>query len=218
MTERHIVEKELAEPYADLRHQKQTANLGVWAFLSTEVLFFSGLLTAYSVYRFLYPQGFAEAGRHTEVLLGSINTGVLLTSSLFMALAVHAIRSGARRLMMLFLLITALLGLAFLGIKILEYYKEIGEGLLPGVFFTYAGPYAHTVEIFFFIYFMATGIHALHLSIGIGALFFLIWRTRCGSFTAEYHAGVEGVGLYWHFVDAVWVFIYPLIYLLGRNT
>jgi cytochrome c oxidase subunit 3 len=218
MGEPRIAEPELAEPYADLRHQRQTANLGVWAFLSTEVLFFSALLTAYSVYRFLYPQGFAEAGRHTEVLLGSINTGVLLTSSLFMALAVHAIEAGARRLMMLFLLITALLGIAFLGIKAVEYSKEIGEGLFPGALFTYAGPYTHPVELFFFIYFLATGIHALHLTIGIGALFFLMWRARRGSFTAEYHAGVEGVGLYWHFVDAVWVFIFPLIYLLGRNT
>lgn len=209
---------ELQEPYADLAHQQETATLGVWAFLATEVLFFSSLLTAYCVFHFLYPAGFAAAGRLTQIVIGTANTAVLLTSSLTMALAIHAIELGESRPMRRYLLATALMGLVFIGLKSIEYYKEFADGFVPGAWFHYDGPHPHAVELFFFIYFVATGIHALHLTIGIGAVFFVIWRSRKGAFTRDYHAGVEGLALYWHFVDAVWVFIYPLIYLIGRSS
>jgi len=204
-----------AHQFDDLEQQHESASLGMWAFIATEVMFFGGLFMAYIAYRYSYPDAFTAASRRLEELLGGINTAVLLTSSLTMALAVHAAQTGRRKPLAAFLLITLLLGVVFMGIKALEYYHEYEEGLIPAFNFTYAGADAQKVQLFFVLYFLMTGLHAIHLTIGIGVLLvvaLLAWR---GRFPPERATPVEIVGLYWHFVDIVWVFLFPLLYLIA---
>ncbi|MBI3942990.1 MAG: cytochrome c oxidase subunit 3 family protein, partial [Chloroflexi bacterium] len=192
--------------------------LGMWVFLATEVLFFGGLFMAYIAYRFLYPNAFAEGSRHLNVWLGSTNTAVLLCSSLTMALAVHSVRVDNRKLLVIFLLATMLLGILFLGIKAIEYYVDYQEHLIPALNFSVEGPDARQVEIFFLLYFFMTGLHAIHLIIGvciIALMAFLAWRNH---FSAERYMPVEITGLYWHFIDIVWVFLFPLLYLVDLHT
>lgn len=204
-----------AHQFDSMEHQHETSYLGMWLFLGTEVMFFGGLFVAYAVYRYLYPAAFAEGSSHTNLLLGSINTGILLVSSLMMALAVRAAQLDQRRLLVLFLLLTIVFGTIFLGIKGYEYYHEYQEGLVPGIFFTYTGEHAAQVALFFVFYFFMTGLHAVHMTIGLGVvavIAFLAWR---GKFSSAHYTPVEGTGLYWHFVDMVWVFLYPLLYLIN---
>jgi cytochrome c oxidase subunit 3 len=180
-------------------------------------MFFGGLFMAYVAYRSVYPDSFAEARRHLEVALGSINTAVLLASSLTMALAVHAVHVERRGALVGFLLLTMLLGLVFLGIKAVEYAHEFEKGLVPGLYFSYAGPNPQRVQLFFLLYFLMTGLHAVHLAIGIGVvatMVLLAWRKRL---TARYYTPVELTGLYWHFVDIIWVFLFPLLYLMNGH-
>jgi cytochrome c oxidase subunit 3 len=198
--------------------QQHTADsLGMWVFLLTEVMFFGGLFLGYTVYRSAYPQAFAEASHHLDIWLGSTNTAVLIASSLSMALAVHSAQTNERRGLIRFLLLTILLGLVFLGIKGTEYLHKFGEHLIPGANFVYSGPHAHQVQLFFSFYFGMTGLHAFHMIIGLGLLAALIWQARRGRFSADYYVPVELIGLYWHFVDIVWIFLFPLLYLLGRH-
>lgn len=212
MAEMHVT---AAHQFDDLEQQHTSSALGMWVFLGTEVMFFGGLFTAYAVYRYLYPAAFAEASSHTDLLLGGINTAVLLTSSLMMALGVRAAQLGQRKALVMFLVLTLLMGAAFLGIKGMEYYKEYQEGLVPGLNFTFAGENAQQVRLFFVFYFFMTGLHAIHMIIGLGVvtvLAILAWR---GRFSTHYYTPVELTGLYWHFVDIVWVFLYPLLYLVS---
>jgi cytochrome c oxidase subunit III len=206
-----------AEQFDDLEQQHQAATLGMWVFLVTEVMLFGGMFTAYTVYRFLYAEGFAEGSRHMDLLLGGINTAVLIVSSLTVALAVRAAQTGARGALQGFLGATVLLGLAFIGIKAIEYWQHYQEGLMPGVRFTFEGPLARPVELFFLFYFIMTGIHAIHLTIGVGVVTTLLLMARRGKFSPESHDPVEVTGLYWHFVDIVWLFLLPLLYLLGAG-
>ena len=169
------------------------------------------------MYRSTYPMAFAAGSQHLDIVLGSINTAVLISSSLTMALAVHAAQVGRRRLLVRFLLLTMLLGLVFLGIKTVEYTHKFEQHLVPGSTFHYEGPHARQVQLFFAFYFSMTGLHALHMIIGIGMLALLVclaWRAR---FSPTYYAPIEVVGLYWHFVDIVWIFLLPLLYLIGRH-
>ncbi|WP_448192573.1 cytochrome c oxidase subunit 3 family protein [Azospirillum sp. sgz301742] len=212
-----MAELRIEPQYATMRQQAETASLGLWVFLATEVLFFGGMLFAYTVYRAVYPDGFAEAGQHTKVIIGSVNTLILLTSSFTMAWAVHAAERGRRRAMVVLLAATALFGLLFLGLKGLEYYKEWNEHLVPGLNFHQEGPHAHAVELFYVLYFMLTGVHGVHVTAGIGIVLVTMIRAWRGVFSPLYYTPVEVTGLYWHFVDVVWIFLYPLIYLVGRS-
>ena len=200
-----------------MRQQAEAAALGIWVFLATEVLFFSGMLLAYTVLRHAYPEGFAEASRETKIVIGSVNTAVLLTSSATMAWAVHTAKLGHRKLLTILLVATAALGLVFVGLKAIEYAQEYAERLVPGLDFSSESPHAHVIELFYFLYFALTGIHALHLSIGIVIVGIMAWRAWRGAFGPAYYTPVEITGLYWHFVDLVWIFLYPLIYLNGRS-
>jgi len=205
----------LAHQFDDLAQQYEASNLGMWAFLLTEVMFFGGLFVSYTVYRTAYLAGFIAGSQHLNVLLGTLNTAVLLSSSLTMALAVHAAQEGHTRLLSRFVLLTMLLGLVFLGIKGSEYVLEYREGLVPVLKFVYSGPHAPQVQLFMIFYFVMTGLHALHMLIGLSLLTVLVvlaWRQQ---FSAAYHTPVEVIGLYWHFVDIVWIFLYPLLYLVG---
>jgi cytochrome c oxidase subunit 3 len=207
----------LAHQFDDLDQQYEASNLGMWLFLLTELMFFSGLFAGYTVYRMFYPVAFVEGSHHLDILLGGINTAVLIGSSLTMALAVHAAQTGRRWPLVGFLLLTILLGLVFLGIKSVEYGHKFAEHLVPGRGFVYEGPQAGPVQLFFGFYFGMTGMHAAHMVIGIALLAVLAVRAARRQFTPTYHTPVELIGLYWHFVDIVWIFLFPLLYLLGRH-
>lgn len=205
----------LAPQFDDLAQQHEASHLGMWAFLLTEVMFFGGLFVGYTVYRTVYLAGFVEGSQHLDVLLGLLNTAVLISSSLTMALAVHAAQEGRRQLLVRCLLLTMLLGLVFLGIKGYEYWEKYHHSLVPGVRFHCAGQHAAQVQLFLILYFVMTGLHALHMVIGLGMLAILAVMAWRGRFSSAYHTPVEMIGLYWHFVDSVWIFLYPLLYLLG---
>jgi cytochrome c oxidase subunit 3 len=207
----------LAHHFDDLAQQREAATLGMWMFLVTEILFFGGIFAAYAVYRNWYPDAFAAGSHELDVTLGTINTAVLITSSLTMALAVHAAQLGQRRLLLMFLAATTILGAVFLGIKGVEYYHKFVEHHVPGPGFVFEGPHAGNVEIFFSLYFVMTGLHALHMIIGIGIMSVMMWFSWRGDITPEYYSPIEISGLYWHFVDIVWIFLFPLLYLLGRH-
>jgi cytochrome c oxidase subunit III len=203
--------------FDDVAQQYEAASLGMWVFLLTEIMFFGGLFTGYTVYRTSYPQAFAEGSHHLDIMLGGINTAVLIGSSLTMALAVHSAQMGERQALTRFLLLTILLGLVFLGIKGLEYAHKFEEHLVPGREFVAEGLHAAQIQLFFGFYFSMTGMHALHMIIGIGILGALARQAWHGRFSAAYFTPVELSGLYWHFVDIVWIFLFPLLYLLGRH-
>ncbi len=203
--------------FVTLAQQREAATLGIWVFLATEVLFFGGMILGYAVYRWSYPEAFAAAGRHTAIVLGTANTAVLLTSSLTMALAVAAAEARRRRLLVLLLLATAALGCAFLGIKAAEYLKDWHEHLVPALNFTFEPRLAGPAELFFLIYFATTGLHAIHLTIGIVVMLVLAARSRHDRYLGPRSTTVEIAGLYWHFVDIVWIFLFPLLYLGGRS-
>ena len=209
----------IAEQFDDINQQHEAGKLGMWTFIATEVMFFGGLITGLVAYRWMYWPTFAVAAQHLKVVLGSINTGVLLTSSLTMALAVHYAQLDRRKALVVCLLITFLLGLAFLSIKGLEYSKEYDEHLVPGLNFSYAlydGPDPPKAELFMVFYFFMTGLHAFHLSIGCLVVLAMAVQAWLGRFRNARFTPVELLGLYWHFVDIVWVFLYPLLYLLHR--
>ncbi len=209
----------LAHQFDDLEQQREASTLGMWAFLVTEIMFFGGLFLGYSVYRFNYPEAFAEGSHHLDVTLGSINTAVLIGSSLTMALAVRGAQLGRRNTAVGSLLLTVLLGCVFLGIKAVEYGHKFEEQLVPGTSFGYSSTQVDPgqLELFFSFYFAMTGLHAFHMIIGIAILLVLVWKTWKGRFTPTYYAPVEMTGLYWHFVDIVWIFLFPLLYLIGRH-
>lgn len=204
----------VAHQFDDVDQQREASTLGMWIFLATEVMFFGGLFMGYTAYRALYPDVFAEASHHLKVVLGSINTAVLLCSSLTMALAVRAIRIDERQALIRYLLLTMLLGATFLGIKAVEYYLEYEEHLVPALNFSYVSTHAQQVELFFVLYFFMTGLHAFHLTVGIGVVAIITLRAWRRHFSAERYMPVEITGLYWHFVDLVWVFLYPMLYLI----
>jgi cytochrome c oxidase subunit 3 len=195
--------------------QREAATLGMWTFLATEVLFFGGLIMAYAIYRYTYPHAWTEASHHLKEYLGAINTAVLLTSSLTVALAVHFTQSRKRIPTLLCLLITLLLGFAFLSIKGTEYYIEHTEHLIPALDFHPEDVIdLRHVQLFMVFYFFMTLLHATHMLVGIGLLSFLSVRVFRGHYVDGNPNTVEVIGLYWHFVDLVWIFLFPLLYLV----
>ena len=204
----------LAHQFDDLEQQHEASLLGMWVFLVTEVMFFGGLFTGYTVYRTSYPEAFVAGSRRLDLVWGFINTMVLIASSLTMAMAVHAAQVGRRRALIGFLLATMVLGSVFLGVKAYEYHHKWEEQLVPG-HFQATGPLARQMELYFSFYFAMTGMHALHMVVGLGILTFLVVMASKGRFTPEHHSHVEICGLYWHFVDIIWIFLFPLLYLLG---
>ncbi len=207
----------LAHHFESLSDQREAATLGMWLFLVTEVLFFGGLFAAYAIYRAWFPEGFAFASHELDITLGATNTAVLILSSLTMALAVHAAQMGERTKLMVFLVVTMVLGTAFLGIKSVEYYEKFHAHHVPGPDFQFEAEYFRPAQIFFSLYFVMTGLHALHMIIGLGIMtWMLIWSWN-GTITREYASPIEIAGLYWHFVDIVWIFLFPLLYLIGRH-
>ena len=208
----------LRHHFRDLSAQTEAASLGMWAFLATEVLFFGGMFAAYIVYRSLFRRAFEGASNLLDIRLGTFNTAVLILSSLTMAMAVWAASQGRKKLIILFLVLTIALGSVFLGVKVVEYKQKFEHHEVPGPHFVVPEGLPRQAEIFFSLYFCMTGLHAMHMIVGVGLLTWLILRARRGDFTVEYNSPVELTGLYWHFVDIIWIFLFPLLYLLGRHT
>jgi cytochrome c oxidase subunit 3 len=204
--------------------QRDSATLGMWFFIAQEILFFGGIFMAYIVYRIANPVAFAAASHELDIRLGGFNTVVLIASSLTMALGVRAAQLGDRKKLVTFLLLTILLGLTFLGVKVVEYSAKYEHHLIPGVHWDWQGSTFHDVPYspngarqFYGLYFGMTGLHALHMIIGIGILSWMVVMARRGHWSPDNYNFVEGVGLYWHFVDIVWIFLFPLLYLIGRH-
>jgi cytochrome c oxidase subunit 3 len=235
---------EVSDQFEDRHQQKEAATLGMWTFLATEILFFGVLFASYTIYRHLWPSGFREGSLDLKWYLGGINTAVLLTSSFLMAMAVNAAAKGSNPKIIRYLVLTIIVGAIFLTIKGTEYYIEYREHLVPGSNFRLTKPdeaqegglvralsgLEHRVfkqedppehrqkseELFMVFYFIMTAIHATHMIVGICVMLVLIAMARRGVFTAKYHTPVEMFGLYWHFVDIVWVFLFPALYLLRQ--
>ena len=207
----------VAHQFETAEQQKETVNLGMWAFLITEVMMFGALFSAYGFYRAQYPAAFAAGSDHLNYFMGAFNTAVLICSSLTMALGVQAAQQGKRKGIILFLLLTILLGGIFLGVKVLEYADKYEHHLMPGINFSVDSPFAAQIELFYCFYFAMTGLHALHMIVGIAILGILVVLSYRRRFSADYYNPVEMAGLYWHFVDIVWIFLFPFLYLIGRS-
>jgi len=204
--------------FESLEQQKDASTVGMWVFLITEVMFFGGLFMAYFAYRQAYPAAFASASNKTNLLIGAFNTTVLICSSLTMALAVRAAATGKKNLIVLFLIVTLILGSAFLGVKGYEYHDKWVHNEVPGAHFECEGcADAGHASLFFALYFGMTGLHASHMIIGAVILVVLILKAAKGEFTPRWFTPVEMFGLYWHFVDIVWIFLFPLLYLIDRS-
>ena len=214
----HAHHPKLQHHFDDMGQQAEASTLGMWVFLVTEIMFFGGLFMVYLLYRYRSPEGFAEASNHLNVIWGAANTVVLIVSSLTMALAVRAAQTSASAKSQVgWLVATMILGTAFLGVKVIEYADKFEHHLVPGPNFQWPGTYPAAAEQFYSIYFSMTGLHALHMIIGIGIMLVITvmaWRRQ---FDEHYYTPVEVAGLYWHFVDIVWIFLFPLLYLIGYH-
>ncbi len=204
--------------YASLDQQGDVAQLGMWAFLVNETLFFGALIFTYYLYRMTYPHEFAVAAKDAVLWCGTVNLAILLTSSLTIVLAINAAAQGERQQMIRWLIATLALGGAFLCIKGYEYYQDFQDRVVPVINFEVKPGEGSAGELFWVFYWVATGLHAIHLMIGIGlVLYMLLWRIRRREIGPAYYAPLEVVGIYWSFVDTVWLFLYPCIYLVGRS-
>ena len=206
----------LADHFSNPVQQVESGKLGMWLFLATEILLFGGLFVAYATYHFLHPDLFKEAHKFLDVSLGAINTIVLLFSSLTVVLAIHAAQKNKTHFVILNLILTIACALAFLVVKYFEYSHKYHLGLLPGSYFvnaTVSNP--DQTHIFFGIYFLMTGLHGIHVLIGIITLTWLLARTIRGDFSSQYYMPLELGGLYWHLVDVIWIFLFPLLYLIA---
>ena len=190
----------------------------MWLFLATEIMFFGGMFCGYTVYRNAFPEAFASTSQYMNVTIGAINTAVLICSSLTMALAVRAAQLDQKKALIVLLILTLALGCVFLGLKAVEYHEKWVDHHVPGPGFQYAEPqFFHQAQILFFLYFAMTGMHAMHMIVGVGLLTTLIVMSTRNKFSQEWYTPVEMIGLYWHFVDIVWIFLFPLLYLIGHT-
>ncbi len=212
-TQEPIIEHKVAHHFQDAEQEFESAKIGMWAFIAQEILFFSGLFVAYGIFRYLYPAAFLEGSHHLNRVLGTFNTLVLITSSFTMVMAVFTAQHSKVKACARYLMATFLLAGVFLVVKYFEYMEKINKGYLPGKYFSAEG-YSEYLHIFYSIYFVATGLHALHIIIGMGLILWIYFKAKKGYFHSKYFTPVEMIGLYWHLVDIVWIFLFPLIYLL----
>ncbi len=215
MSTAHDHPAHLQHHFHDSAQQQDSAKLGMWIFLLTEVLFFGGLFCAYAVFRAWNPEMFINAHKVLDVQMGMFNTFVLITSSLTMALSIRFLQVNDRKKAIWMLVATILFALVFLVVKYFEYSHKIHFGQLPGKYYAYTGIEGTNPHIFFGIYFAMTGLHGIHVIAGIFVISWVLWRTVKNHFSAEYYTPVENVGLYWHLVDLIWIFLFPLLYLIG---
>ena len=232
----HAHHPALQHHFDTMEQQQEASTLGMWLFLVTEILFFGGLFMAYTLYRLWYFDAFAAASRTLDLWLGGFNTAVLIGSSLTMAFAVRAAQTNKRRATVNWLILTMILGAVFLGVKVIEYADKFEHHHVPGPNFIWASEHGggeapatghsdtsnptfqRTTQLYFSLYFTMTGLHALHMIVGFVLLAIIAWMAHKGRFDDTYYAPVEMAGLYWHFVDIVWIFLFPLLYLVERHT
>ncbi len=205
----------LAHHFSDVGQQRESAKLGVWLFLLTEILLFGGLFCAYAIYRSWNPDMFHNAHKVLSVGMGATNTVVLILSSVTMALAIRGMQLGKRKQTIVNLAITLALAGVFLVIKYFEYEHKIHLGQLPGKWYTFQGIEGSNPHVFFSIYFMMTGLHGIHVIGGMSVIAWLIYKTSKNSYSSEYYTPIEMTGLYWHLVDLIWIFLFPLLYLIS---
>lgn len=211
----HAHHPALQHHFDTLEQQQNASTLGMWMFLLTEVLFFGGLFMAYILYRWMYGASFSAASHELSIAMGAGNTVVLIGSSLTMALAVRAAQTSQRQATVFFLIATLVLGSIFLGVKVIEYSDKFSHHLIPGEHFQFHdAALKNGAEIYFSLYFAMTGLHATHMIIGAGVMIPIIIAAWRGKYDAHYYTPVELFGLYWHFVDIVWIFLFPLLYLI----
>lgn len=204
-----------AHHFASAEDEFEACKQGMWLFLVTEVLMFGGLFVAYAIFRGLYPEMFHEAHKMLNITMGATNTVVLITSSVTMLLAVTSTQKDKKNQAIIYLILTFLLACCFLVIKYFEYAHKFHDGLLPGAHFTNTELKDPKSDLFFSLYFMMTGLHGIHVTIGMGLMVWLMKRTAKGELNAGYYTPTELVGFYWHFVDIVWIYLFPLLYLVG---
>jgi cytochrome c oxidase subunit 3 len=207
--------RHLAHHFSEPRQQADSAKLGMWIFLLTEILLFGGLFVVYTVYRAWNPDIFHQAHRFLDIRLGTLNTVVLITSSLTMALAIRSMQLGLKRSTVINLTLTLLLAAAFLVVKYFEYSHKFHLGQLPGKYYTFVGVEGTNPHIFFGVYFLMTGLHGIHVLAGMATIGWVLRRTLRGEFSAQYYTPIEMTGLYWHLVDLIWIFLFPMFYLVG---
>lgn len=205
----------LADHFSDALQQRESAKLGMWIFLLTEILLFGGLFCAYTIYRAWYPEMFHNAHKALNVTFGTINTLVLIGSSVTVALAIRSIQLDRKKQTAIFLLTTILFGMIFMTIKYFEYSHKIHVGQLPGKFYTFTGIEGTNPHVFFSIYFLMTGLHGLHVLSGLFVLAWLFANTLKGRYSSEYYTPIENTGLYWHLIDIIWIYLFGLLYLIG---
>jgi cytochrome c oxidase subunit 3 len=205
----------LREHFSTPQQQRDTSTIGMWIFLATEVLFFGGLFVGYGVYRMYYTQGFLEGSREMTLIIGSINTAVLFTSCLTMSLAVRSISQDRQYRAYVLLLTTAGIGMVFIALKFLEYFIHYEERKVPGIWFESSSPFAYAEQLFLVYYFVMTGLHVIHLSIGVGLTLVMAARTAMGRFTSAWYTPVEMTSIFWHFVDIIWCFLFAIFYIPG---
>jgi cytochrome c oxidase subunit 3 len=229
----HVMLPQHRHHFETQEQQREAGTFGMWLFLLTEIMFFGGMFFAYLLYRNWYNPAFVAGSNQLSIPLGTANTAILISSGFFMALAVWAAEVKKKNLLMIYLVLTTIFGAAFLGVKYFEYKEKFELHHVPGANFDvsqFINPHAYGLkeeplapdmaqktQVFFFLYFAMTGMHALHMIIGIVLLFWLMWRANRGEFTAGYVAPIENFALYWHFVDIVWIFLFPLLYLINRH-
>ena len=201
--------------FDNARQAYEASKLGMWLFLVTEILLFGGLFVAYIIYRGLYPELFHEASRHLNRVMGSINTIVLICSSFTMAMGVNKTQHNDKNRANQYFLLTLIFAGAFMVIKYLEYTHKIHEGLLPGAHFFFEGIDHPRASLFFSLYFMMTGLHGFHVLVGMGLITWVLIRSNRGDFNSQYYTPVELTGIYWHLVDLIWIYLFPLLYLIG---
>lgn len=209
-----IIEHHVAHHFDTAEQEFSAAKLGMWLFLAQEILFFSGVFVAYMIFRYMYPEAFLEGSHHLSWKLGALNTVFLIASSFTMVMAVRSAQVNHRKASINYLIATFGFALSFMCVKAVEYSAKIHHGLLPGRWFSAEGV-SDKLHIFFGIYFVATGLHGLHVLVGMGLIGWLIYRSIKGEFHSEFFTPLEMVGLYWHLVDLVWIFLFPLLYLIG---
>lgn len=202
--------------FDDAAQQREASTLGMWTFLATEVLFFGVLFAGYTVLRVLWPDVFIAGSRHTDLTLGAVETGVLLVSSFTVALAVRDVQLGGRRMAHALLVATAVLGIVFLGIHAVEYHSDYQAGIIPGLRYHEPDVLGARKQLFFVLYYVTTLFHGLHVTIGVVIMAVMAWRVNRGAYDASYHTPLEVSALYWHLVDVVWIFVFPLYYQVGR--
>jgi cytochrome c oxidase subunit 3 len=212
-TAEHALALQHADHFESVAQQEHAAHLGMWLFLTSEVLLFGALFGLYTGYRLEYRADFAQAVHHNNILLGTVNTAILITSSFSAAWAVHSAKRGSRRGLLGSLFITLALGLCFLVFKFIEYSQHFAEGIYPGALYAYKELPTHGANIFFTLYFFITGLHALHVIGGLSALGVLTWLAARGRHTPQRYTSLELGVLYWHLVDVIWIFVWPLMYL-----